>query len=82
MTLFKLTLPDKLAREAQAAGLLQPQAIERLLRAEIRRRRIDKLFDAADRLAALDVPPMTPDEIETEIKTVRARKRAANPRRR
>jgi len=82
MTLFKLTLPDKLAREAQAVGLLQPQAIERLLRVEIRRRRVNQLFDAADRLAALDLPPLTLAEIETEIKAMRARKQSAHARRR
>ena len=29
---LKLALPDLLAREAEAAGLLTPQAVERLIR--------------------------------------------------
>lgn len=82
MTLLKLALPDKLAREAEAAGLLKPQAIKRLLRAEIRRRRVNQLFDAADRLAALDLPPLTLAEIESEVKAARAKRPAADAHRR
>ena len=67
-----LALPDSLAREAGASGLLAPQAIEGLLRAELRRRRVDHLFDAADRLAALEMSPLTEAEVEAEIQTVRA----------
>jgi hypothetical protein len=66
----KLDLPDNLAREAEANGLLTPEAIESLLRAEIRRRRVNKLFDVADRLAALDTP-LTESEVEAEIAAVR-----------
>jgi len=51
---LKLNLTDSLAREAEGSGLLTPEAIEALLRAEIRHRRVDKLFVAADRLAALE----------------------------
>ncbi|MEJ7702079.1 MAG: hypothetical protein WKF71_20950 [Pyrinomonadaceae bacterium] len=51
---FVLTLPDNLAREAEANGLLRPEFIASLLRTEIRRRRVNKLFAAADRLADLD----------------------------
>jgi hypothetical protein len=66
----KLNLPDGLAREAEANGLLTPEAIESLLRAEIRRRRVNKLFNAADRLAALDAP-LTEAEVEAEIAAAR-----------
>jgi hypothetical protein len=70
----KLNLPDNLVREAKANGLLTPEAIESLLRAEIRRRRINNLFTAADRLAALDAP-MTEAEVEAEIAAVRQKRR-------
>lgn len=76
MTLLELKLPDSLAREAKAAGLLTPQAIERLLREEMRRRRVNPLFEAADRLAALDLPPLTEAKVETEIQAVRETRRA------
>jgi hypothetical protein len=68
---FKLSLPDQLRKEAEAAGLLSPKAIERLLREEIRRRRVDNLFAAADRLSALDMPALTDDEIMQEIRKTR-----------
>ena len=77
-----LTLPDALVREAEVAGLLRPEAIERLLREEVRRRRVDQLFDTADRLAAVDLPMLTEAEVEAEIQAVRAQQRAADAGRR
>lgn len=74
---IKLDLPDALAREAEANGLLKPQAIESLLREEIRRRRVNKLFDAADRLAALNAP-LTEAEVEAEIAAVRQARRSSD----
>ncbi len=65
--------PDDLAREAEAAGLLTPEAIEALLRAEMRRRQVDGLFEAADRLASLD-QPLTAAELDAEIEAVRAQR--------
>jgi hypothetical protein len=76
MVQFDLKLPDSLAREAQAAGLLTPEAIEKLLREEIRRRRVSQLFEVADRLAALDMPPLTEAEVEAEIKAAREERQA------
>ena len=57
--------------------MLKPEAIVVLLRDEIRRRRIDKLFDAADRLAALDKPLMEV-EVEAEIAAVRQARRSTD----
>ena len=74
MSEILLTLPDSLAREAEANGLLRPEFIASLLRAEIRRRRVNKLFAAADRLADLD-EPLTDDEIEAEIAASRRERR-------
>jgi hypothetical protein len=78
----KLTLPDSLAREAEASGLLTPEAIEALLREEIRRRRVNQLFEAADRLANLDMPPLTESEIEAEIEATRHSRRTSDASRR
>ena len=74
MSEIVLTLPDNLAQEAQANGLLKPESIASILRAEIRRRRVNKLFAAADRLADLDEPP-TEAEIAEEIAASRKEKR-------
>lgn len=73
MSEILLTLPDNLVREAEANGLLKPEFIASLLRAEIRRRRVNKLFAAADRLADLD-SPVTDVEIETEIAASRRKR--------
>ncbi len=68
---LQLSLPKSLADEARRAGLLTPEAIERLIRAELRKRRVDTFFQNLDRLAALQIRPLTPEEIEEEIQAVR-----------
>lgn len=68
---FKLSLPEQLLKEAEEAGLLNPQSIERLLRDEIRRRRVDNLFAVADRLAELELPILSDEEIAEEIRLAR-----------
>jgi hypothetical protein len=73
MSEIVLTLPDNLADEAEANGLLKPEAITAMLRAEIRRRRVNKLFTASDTLAESD-EPLTETEIETEIAAARKEK--------
>jgi hypothetical protein len=76
MTELKLTLPDRLAREAREAGLLKPKAIQTLLREAIGRRAAAREFlTNADRVAAAGVPPMSEDEIQAEIDAVRRTRR-------
>jgi cytochrome P450 len=79
MTKVQLTLnlPDSLAREAQAAGLLTEQAVERLIEEALRREAGNKLLDAMQRLRAANVPPLMEEEIAAEIKAVRAARKAA-----
>lgn len=78
MTTYKLTLTlsDNLAQEAGNAGLLTPEAIERLLRDEVRRRAVDKMFVAADQLAGIELPALTEHEVEAEIAAARASRNA------
>jgi hypothetical protein len=71
----KLVLPEALAREAQSLGLLQPEALEHLLREAIQRRNVGDLFAAADRLAALP-EPLTEAEIGAEIQAAREERHA------
>jgi hypothetical protein len=77
---LELQLNDKLAQEAKASGLLESAAIEDMLRSELKRRRIDKLFAAADRLSSAQLPPMSEAEIEAEIAASRAPKRSSDAR--
>ena len=67
-----LNLPDNLIREAEAIGLLTTESIGALLREEIKRRRVNKLFAAADKLAGLESPPLSEKELEAEIQAARA----------
>ena len=70
-----VTLPDGLASEAKAAGLLTPEAIEDLLREAVRRKAVGELFDTMDRMADANIPPMTMEEIQAEVDAVRQARR-------
>jgi predicted nucleic acid-binding protein len=75
-----LDLPDSVAREAEADGLLTSAALEALLRAELRRRAGERLAEIRERLAALPLSPLTEEEVEAEIQAVRAARREAHAR--
>jgi hypothetical protein len=74
----KLELPDPLAKEAETMGLLEPQALQALLREAVRNRRIARLAEARRKIAAAGIPPMTMEEIQAEIKAYRAERRTKN----
>lgn len=76
MTMIQVTvsLPDDLRQQAESIGLLMPQAIEQLLREEIRRRKINQFFEAIDQVAKIDLPRLTDDEIAAEIESARRSK--------
>ena len=73
---LELNLPDSLAREAEAEGLLTPEAIASLLSEELRRRRVDHLFTTADRLSDSASSLLNEEEIEAEIMASRQERRA------
>jgi hypothetical protein len=76
---LKLNLPDRLAREAQAAGLLTPDALAQLLKDAIRRRAGQALLAGAARATQSGSKPMSMKEIQAEVNTVRsARKTRTN----
>ena len=73
---LKLNLPDDLAKRAQSAGLLTPEAIESMLREQLKAQRMGELFAAMDRMAVVDEPPaMSPEEVAEEIRVMRAERR-------
>ena len=74
----KLDLPDSLAKEASSLGLLEPQALQALLRDAVRNRRLARLAEARKKIAAAGVPPLTMEEIEAEIAADRAERRTKN----
>jgi len=77
---LSVELPGALARDAQQAGLLTPQSIADLLRADLRRKQIDRLFAAADQLANQDAPAMSSAAIEAEVEAARAERRRRHAR--
>lgn len=79
MTTLTIDLPDNLAEEAKQAGLLTPNAIESILRETLRRRAVNGLFTAADKLASANFPSMTMEEIQEEVNAVRAQRRQRAP---
>ena len=78
MTTLELTLnlPDELASKAQAAGLLNSETIEKLLREQLRKRAGEELRAILNKIDASDEPPMSEDEIQAEINAYRAERRA------
>lgn len=78
MTTLELTLnlPDELANQAQAAGLLNSESIEKLLREQLRKQAGEELRAMLNKVSASDEPPMSEDEIQAEINAYRAERRA------
>ncbi len=72
MTTVQIELPDSLAKEATHLGLLEPKALQALVREAVRQRRVNRLFQAMDQLAAANIPPMSMEEIQAEVDAVRA----------
>ena len=66
-----VSLPEELARQAQSAGLLRPEAIAALLREAVRKRQAEQLFTAMDKLAQVK-PALTEEEIDAEVAAARA----------
>jgi hypothetical protein len=76
MAKIEIELPEATATAAREAGLLTPQALDQLLTDAIRRRQAaDILLSIADRVAEADIEPMPMEEIDAEVKTVRAERR-------
>jgi hypothetical protein len=77
MTTIEITLPDQLAQEAQRAGLLTPAHLERWLQEQLKAQKQKTFFEAVDRMAAVNTPEMSPEEIAIEISVMRAERRRA-----
>ena len=79
MTTLQIELPDDTARAAGAAGLLTPEALERLLTDALRKREAaNSLLSIAERVAAAGISSMTLEEINTEVKAARAQRGTLN----
>ena len=67
-----IKLPDDLVQRAREAGLLSDSAIQELLEDAMRRRAGRLLLDIARRVQAAGIEPMSMEEIDAEVKAVRA----------
>ena len=76
MTKVQIELPDATVKAARKAGLLTPEALARLLREAIKRRRAaDSLLAIAGRVGEARIAPMPMEDIDAEVKAVRAERR-------
>ena len=79
---IELDLPDALVREARSKGLFQPGQIGDLVSEELNRRKAgEELEKILQKIRAQSGEPMTPEEIQAEIKAARAERRARENRR-
>jgi len=76
MTKIEVELPEATAKAASDEGLLTSQVLDHLLTDAVKRRRAaDSLLSIADHMAAAGIDPMSMDEIDAEVKAVRAPRR-------
>jgi len=81
MTTVQITLPDQLAQEAQRAGLLSPELLEKWLREQLRMQHANALLQAAERMSELkDAEILSPEAVAEEIAAMRAERRANRSR--
>ena len=78
---LKRSLPDQLASQAKAAGLLTSEAMERLVREAIRRAAAQKFIELGKPMREPGGPDIAGAELESELKAVRAELREARARR-
>jgi post-segregation antitoxin (ccd killing protein) len=74
---LKLSLPERIASQARAAGLLTSEAIERLVREAIRKQAAQRLLEMGKRLRESGPVEITEAELDEELKAVRAELREA-----
>ena len=64
MTTVQISLPEKLAREAQQAGLLSSERIEQWVREQLRQQKVETLFSAMERMDQVsEVEVMSAEDI-------------------
>lgn len=72
---LKLNLPDDLAQNALSAGLLTPQAIESMLREQLRKQAGEVLRNLWARAPREELTPEIEQEIAEEVRAARAERR-------
>lgn len=78
MTTVQIQLPDELAREAQAAGLLTPEAMAGMLREQLRKQAGESLRAMWERTPQEELTPEIEQMIDEEVHAARAERRKRN----
>lgn len=71
----QIPLPEGLARDAEAAGLLNTRALQTLIREGIRRKAAQKLLAGAAKASASNSQKMSLEDIQCEVAEVRKARR-------
>jgi hypothetical protein len=78
MTTIQIQLPDELARDAQAAGLLTPEAMTVMLREQLRKQAGESLRAMWERMPQEELTPEIEHMIDEEVHAARAERRKRN----
>jgi hypothetical protein len=76
MTTVQIHLPDTLVQRARSEGFLSDSAVQKLLEDAMRRQAGHRLMQTLEQLHAADIEPMSEEELDAEIRAVRAQRRA------
>ncbi len=82
ITVIEIDLLEAMAKAARQAELLTSAALDRLLTEAIRRQAAGSFLSLADQVAAAGIPEMSMEEINAEVKALRAERRARDAARR
>lgn len=80
MTTVEITLPDELAQKAAREGLLSAEAMEAMLREQLRRRAGETLQAMWQQGPATELTPEIEQEISDQVHQVRAARRPREAR--
>lgn len=75
MTTVQITLPDELAKNSAGAGLLSAEAMEAMLREQLRRHAGEELKAMWQRAPQEELTPEIEQEIIDEVRKARAERR-------
>jgi hypothetical protein len=75
MTTVQIDLPDALEQRARSLGLLSDSAVQKLLEDAMRRQAGFRLMQTLEPLHSAGIEPMSDEEINAEIRAVRAERR-------
>ena len=76
MTTIQLTLPDDLARKATEAGLLSSEAMQEMLREQLRRRAGETLREMWSRMPDEVLTPEIEQEVADSVRAYRVEQRS------